>query len=109
MKKLLISTAAVALFAAPAFAASMTVSFASDDGTTTVMTFDDEGTAAMADGSTLAYTYDEEALKLCAEIPETGEVCATFAEAGTGAVGESIAYTLSIGGGGTATITAVEE
>lgn len=107
MKKILIAAMATSLFAAPAFAASMTVEFANDDGTTQVWTFDGEGTATSGD-ITASYTYDAEAKKLCADVPEAGEVCATFETQGE-AVGDSSKYTLSTGGTGTATITAMSE
>jgi hypothetical protein len=106
MKKFLTVALAAGFVAAPAFAATITVSFANDDGTTQEWTFDGE-TATTGDIS-VPYTFDEEAMKLCAEIPEQGEVCATF-DAVADAVGESAGYTLSTGGTGTATITAMEE
>lgn len=108
MKKILISAAAAAMLAAPAFAASMTVAFASEDGATAVWTFED-GTATAPDGTSAPYTFDEATRTLCADVPDQGEVCATFADETSGAVGDSSAYTLSTGGGGTATITAVTE
>ena len=107
MKKLIAATLAASFIAAPAFAASITLSFAGDDGTTQEWSFDGEGTATYA-GTTMPYTWDEEARKLCAEIPDQGEVCATFDSAAQ-AVGESSTYTLSTGGTGTATIIAIEE
>ncbi|MEM9571113.1 MAG: hypothetical protein AAF996_06580 [Pseudomonadota bacterium] len=107
MKKFLAVALAAGLVAAPSWAASITISFASDDGTTQEWTFDGEGTATTGELST-SYTWDEEARKLCADIPDQGEVCATF-ETTAQAVGESSAYTLSSGGTGTATITAMEE
>lgn len=107
MKKFIAAVVAAGVIAAPAFAASITVSFANDDGTTSEWTFDGEGTATSGDIST-SYTWDEEAMKLCADVPEQGEVCATF-DSVASAVGESAGYTLSTGGAGTATITAMEE
>lgn len=107
MKKFVAAIVAAGFIAAPAFAASITLSFASDDGTTQEWTFDGEGTATAGD-MTAPYTWDEDARKLCADIPEQGEVCATF-DSVAQAVGESSAYTLSTGGTGTATITAMEE
>ena len=107
MKKFITAAIVAGFVAAPAFAASITISFAGDDGTTQEWTFDGEGTATSGELST-SYTWDEEAAKLCAEIPDQGEVCATF-DSVAEAVGESSTYTLSSGGGGTATITAMEE
>ena len=107
MKKTFIAALAAGLLAAPAFAASMTISFANDDGTTQEWTFDGEGTATTGDVS-VPYTWDEEAMKLCADVPEQGEICATFETQGE-KVGDTSAYTLSTGGTGTATITAMEE
>ena len=75
MKKMITAAIAAGFIAAPAFAASITVSFANDDGTTAEWTFDGEGTATSGDLST-SYTWDEEAMKLCADVPEQGEICA---------------------------------
>lgn len=107
MKKIIVAAIAAGFVAAPAFAASITISFANDDGTTSEWTFDGEGTATSGDLSA-AYTWDEDAATLCADVPEQGEICATF-DSVAEAVGESSTYTLSTGGSGTATITAMEE
>ncbi|MCR9194887.1 MAG: hypothetical protein NXH88_09160 [Hyphomonas sp.] len=107
MKKFITAAIAAGFIAAPAFAASITISFASDDGTTSEWTFDGEGTATSGDVSA-PYTWDEDAAKLCATVPEQGEICATF-DSVAQAVGESSTYTLSTGGTGTATIVAMEE
>nr|WP_070961270.1 hypothetical protein [Hyphomonas sp. Mor2] len=107
MKKFIAAAVAAGFIAAPAFAASITVSFANDDGTTSEWTFDGEGTATSGDVSA-SYTWDEEAMKLCADVPEQGEICATF-DSVADEVGESSGYTLSNGGSGTATIIAMEE
>lgn len=107
MKKFAAAIVAAGFIAAPAFAASITLSFAGDDGTTQVWTFDGEGTATAGDLA-VPYTWDEDAKKLCADIPEQGEVCATFENVAQ-AVGESSGYTLTTGAAGTATITAMEE
>ena len=108
MKKFVSAAIAAAFVAAPAFAASITLSFANDDGTTQEWTFDSETNMATTGDLEVPYTWDEEAATLCADIPNQGEVCATFTEVAQ-AVGESSPYTLSIGGGGTATITAMSE
>ena len=110
MKKTLMAAAAAFALGAPAFAASMTISFANDDGTTAVMTFDGEGTATIEgqEGS-FPYTWDEETRTLCGDATGEGEVCATFAEAGDPEVGQATGYTTSTGGSGTATITAMSE
>lgn len=108
MKKFLTAAIAAGFIAAPAFAASITLSFASDDGTTQEWTFDQETSLATMGDLSAPYTWDEEAKKLCAEIPDQGEVCATFDSVGQ-AVGETSGYTLSSGGSGTATITAMAE
>lgn len=108
MKKFVSAALAAAFLAAPAFAASITLSFANDDGTTQEWTFDSETNMATAGDLEVPYTWDEDAATLCADIPDQGEVCATFSEVAQ-AVGESSPYTLSIGGGGTATITAMSE
>lgn len=108
MKKFLTAAIAAGFIAAPAFAASITLSFASDDGTTQEWTFDQETSLATMGDLSAPYTWDEEAKKLCAEIPDQGEVCATF-DSVAQAVGETSGYTLSSGGSGTATITAMAE
>ncbi len=107
MKKFVTAIVAAGFIAAPAFAASISLSFANDDGSTQEWTFDGEGTATSGDLS-VPYTWDVDAKKLCADIPEQGEICATF-DSVAEAVGESSTYTLSTGGAGTATITAMEE
>lgn len=108
MKKFITAMIAAGFIAAPALAASVTVSFASDDGTTQEWTFDQDSSMATMGDISAPYTFDEEAGVLCADIPDQGEVCATF-EGVAQAVGESARYTLSTGGAGTATITAMEE
>ncbi len=107
MKKFLAAAVAAGFIAAPAFAASVTVSFANDDGTTQEWTFDGEGTATSGDISA-PYTFDQEAGVLCATMPDGAEICATF-DAVADEVGETSTYTLSTGGTGTATITAMSE
>jgi len=98
------------MMAAPAIAGSITMSFAGDDGTTAVMTFNEDGTAKVegADG-TFEYTWDAEANKLCGDATGEGEVCAIFADKSEPSVGLESAYTTSDGGSGTATITAMSE
>ncbi|MEM6627788.1 MAG: hypothetical protein AAF719_13920 [Pseudomonadota bacterium] len=100
--------AASALMAAPAMAGVATIEFANDDGNTSTWTFNDETMMATADGVDAgAYTWDEAAATLCGATPD-GEVCATFDDPKS-EVGHSSTYTLSTGGGGTATIKALEE
>ena len=98
----------VGFIAAPAVAASVTVSFANDDGTTQEWTFADATNMATTGDMSVPYTFDQEAGVLCADIPEQGELCATF-DGAAQAVGESAGYTHSTGGTGTATITAIAE
>ena len=108
MKKFVTAALVAGLLAAPAFAASITVSFASDDGATQEWTFDqDTGTATMGDISA-PYTWDEEAKKLCVDVPEQGEICGVF-DSVAQAVGETSGYTLTDGTTGTATVTAMSE
>ena len=81
------------------------------DGTTNVMTFNDDGTASVegVDG-TFAYTWDEDARKLCGDYTGEGEVCATLENDGVEpAVGLTTAYTTSDGNSGVAEITAMVE
>lgn len=107
MKKTLISVITAGLLAAPAFAASMTISFANDDGSVQEWTLSDDGTATSGELS-VPYTYDETTLTLCAQIPDQGEICATFENQGE-AVGDTSPYTISTGATGVATIIAMEE
>ncbi len=108
MKKLAILAAASALFAAPAFAASITISFEVADGTTTVATFDQASmTATGADGSTSAYTYDEAKSEICVAAQE---ICVVFDTKGEApSVGMVSGFTASNGDTGTATVTAMTE
>ena len=108
MKKLLTAALAAGFVAAPAFAASVTLTFASDDGTTQEWTFDDTTNMATMGDLSAPYTWDEDAKRLCVDIPEEGEVCGVFDRVAQ-AVGETASYTLESGGGGTATITAMSE
>ncbi len=108
MKKYLIAAAMVAGLSAPAFAGSMTVSFADAEGATQVWVLGDDGKATAPDGATVDYTYDEATMTLCAEVPEAGQVCATFERAGE-KVGDTSNYTTNAGTAGVATITAMEE
>ncbi len=108
MKKFALAALGVAIAVAPAFAASRTVKFENDDGSVTTFTFKDDGTATTDTGATLPYTWDEASKTLCGDIPDQGQVCATFEEVGD-EIGSTTTYTLSTGGGGTATLMAVEE
>ena len=109
MKTFLSALLATTLFVAPAFAASVTISFANDDGNTQVWTFDqDTGMATFGDIS-VPYTWDEAASTICATLPDQGEVCVIFESSDPPSLGARSAYTLSSGGGGTATVTAMTE
>jgi hypothetical protein len=107
MKKFLAAAAIAILSAAPAFAASTTISFAGNDGTTVVWTLGDDGFATSADGTKVAYTWNEGTRTLCAKMT-SGDLCATFSAVGT-KVGDTATYTTTAGGAGTATITAMTE
>jgi hypothetical protein len=109
MKKMMVAVATSALMAAPAFAGTMTISFASDSGETQVWSFDDAtGTASSGDLSA-PYTWNGEEKTICATTPQ-GDICATFEEASdTPAVNDSSRYTTNTGTSGTATITAMTE
>ncbi|MEZ5946445.1 MAG: hypothetical protein R3C13_04600 [Hyphomonas sp.] len=104
MKLALALGSAIALAALPAFAASTTVEFAAADGTTSVVVFNDDGTATMDGGDPITYTMDEDTKTVCGATPD-GELCATFDELGD-EVGFSTGYTNTAGVTGTATITA---
>ena len=110
MQKTLITLCAAAALAAPAFAASMTVSFAGSDGTVTVMTFAEDGTASVEGvDATFAYTWDDDAQKLCGDYTGEGVVCATFeGDGGDREVGDTVAYTTDDGRDGVATVTAIK-
>lgn len=108
MNKLLAAAGAFAVLALPAFADTMTIEFAGDDGQTATYMFDSETNMVTGpDGGSAPYTWDEETATLCGETPD-GPVCAIFADAAEPVVGGTSAYTLSTGGGGTATILAME-
>ena len=108
-------TAAAFLLGAsmPAFAQTMTIEFAPDDGSDALaITFDQSnGKATMPDGSVQDYTWDEATATICSTPPEAeGEVCATFADgASEPSIGLTSAYTTNVGGAGSATITAMSE
>ncbi|MEZ5999044.1 MAG: hypothetical protein R3B98_10155 [Hyphomonas sp.] len=104
MKFVLAAGTALALAALPALAQSTTVEFVAADGTTSVVVFNDDGTATMDGGDPIPYTMDEETKTVCGETPD-GELCATFDELGED-VGFSTGYTNTAGVSGTATITA---
>lgn len=109
MRKLMVAVAATAMIGAPAYAGTMTISFASDSGETQVWSFDDAtGTASSGDLSA-PYTWNAEENTICATTAE-GDICATFEEASeTPAVNDSSRYTTNTGTAGTATITAMTE
>ncbi len=112
MKKLALIAALAAFAGSSALAASTTVEFTGEDGASQTWKFKDDGTAEGPEGATATYTWDEPTRKLCAtfagETPQT--LCATFGPTeGTGAVGETSAYTLDDGRKGTAMIVAKEE
>lgn len=112
MKKLITATLAAATLGAPAFAATITISFANDNGETVTMSFDDETMTATVDGvdGSFDYTFDEATRTICGNYTGEGESCATFAEVNeTPAIGDTSAYTTNDGGSGTATITALAE
>lgn len=104
MKLLMAAGAALTLAALPAFAQSTTVQFVAADGTTSVVVFNDDGTASMDGGDPVPYTMNEDTKTVCGETPD-GELCATFDELGD-EVGFSTGYTNTQGVTGTATITA---
>lgn len=108
MKKFVCAAAVAAFLAAPAFAAKISVSFAGDDGNTVEWKFDSATNMATTGDISVPYTFDQETGTLCADVPDQGEVCATF-DGVAEAVGDTAGYTLSTGGSGTATITAMEE
>jgi len=107
MKKLFLSTIAMAFIAGPALAAKTTVKFVSATGDETVIVFNDEDMTAVINGAdAIPYTFDEETKTICGKT-EKGESCVTFDELGT-EVGFSTGYKNSKGVTGAATIIAVE-
>ncbi|MFA7264273.1 MAG: hypothetical protein WC068_14745 [Caulobacter sp.] len=105
--RLLIAIAGLALVATPALAASTTVEFARNDGQTTTVVFNTDGTASANGQPASPYTMDEAAKKICGQV-EGQELCVTFGEMGS-TVGFSTTYNDTAGNSGTATITAVTE
>lgn len=107
MRKFLASAIITAMVAAPVFAASTTIEFVRDDGTTTVVVLNDDGTSKIGDAEG-TYTYDEATLTLCGQAADADELCVTFEEGGT-EVGDSSAYSSTNGDKGVATITEITE
>lgn len=105
MRMILAAAAALTLTGLPAMAGSTTVEFASADGQTIVVVFNDDGTASSNGSAPSAYTMNEETKTVCGTTPDNGEICATFDELGED-VGFSTGYTNTAGQSGTATITA---
>lgn len=109
MKRLIAIIGATVLLTAPALAATMTLSFATDDGETTVWTLNNADNTASNGEVTLPFTWDAEAKTLCAQAEE-GEICATMDTANDApAVGDTSTYTTNTGVTGTVTIIAIEE
>ena len=104
MRLILAAGAALTLAALPAFAQSTTVQFVATDGTSSIVVFNDDGTAIMDGGDPIPYTMDNDTKTICGQAPD-GEICATFDELGD-EVGFSTGYTNTAGVTGTATITA---
>ena len=109
MKRLVLSSAVALVFGSSALATTFTVTFDDEGGESVTWVFDDSTmTAPSADIESVAYTWDEESLTVCGEMPEEGEVCATF-EALMEEAGATTGYTDTNGGKGTATLVSVEE
>ena len=106
MRLFLAAGAALTLAALPAFAQSTTVQFVAADGTTSIVVFNDDGTASMDGGDPIPYTMDNETKTVCGQAPD-GEICATFDELGN-ELGFSTGFTNTAGATGTATITAMD-
>ena len=112
MRKLFLTSAAVAFFAsAPAMAAVTTVEYVRDSSETFVVTLDGEGGASMADGTTMTYIFDAEANKMCFTAPDDTVTCVIYAESvPEPKVGDSVRYKIEgTDIEGTATITARTE
>ena len=109
MKRMMTAVLVAGLCAAPALAATMTLSFAGDDGETQVWVLNDaDGTATSGDLS-VPYTWDAETRELCAKTDD-GDICATIEDTGKEPeVGGTAAYTTNTGETGTVTITAMSE
>ncbi|MEO0981504.1 MAG: hypothetical protein AAFX03_02500 [Pseudomonadota bacterium] len=108
MKKLLCAAAALTIAAAPAYAATYTIQFDGEDGESITWAFAEDGTATAGDGTAVPYTWDEATLTVCGEMPEEGQVCATFA-ALMEEEGGTTTYTSTTGVGGAATLISVVE
>ena len=88
MKKILFTTIIAGFATASAFAASQTIEFVRDDGTSTTIVLNDDGTTMMGDVAG-TYTYDEAEMKLCGSVEGAEEVCVTFENTGS-EVGDSL-------------------
>ena len=107
MKKTILTGLIAAGMAASAFAASTTVTFVAEDGTSTVVVLNEDGTSLVNDVEG-TYTFDEATKTLCGTSGDAPELCVTFEELGD-EVGFETGFTSTSGNTGTATITAVTE
>lgn len=109
MKRFILVSATVALFAAPAFATKTTVKFTPEDGDAVTFVFDNETNTATIGEFETPYELDAEAKTICGVMPEGGKSCATFDEMPeTPSVGFSTGYVSTDGFKGVAEVTAIE-
>lgn len=109
MRKSLIAVASSVFLAAPALAATITISYEGDDGTSQTVSYDDSTGIATAGERLSPYTWDVEEATICVTTPER-EICITFEEVNAEpAIGDTSHYTTNTGAAGTATVTAVTE
>lgn len=95
---------------APAYAASVTVDFLSDEAGTITVTFDTETQTATSGDSSAPFTMSDDGKTTCSTVVGGEEVCVTFAEPvpAEPTVGHSMGFSNTLGHEGTATVTAIE-
>ncbi|WP_018998147.1 hypothetical protein [Hirschia maritima] len=107
MKKFIMATAVATFMSAPAFAASMTIEFATEGEDKVTLTLNKEDGSVTAGDKTGSYTWDEASKTLCGD-ELVDNACVTFDEI-VKTAGSSTGYTRNDGAKGTATIVNVTE
>ena len=107
MKKLILAAAVATFVSAPAFAASMTIEFATEGQDKLTITLNKEDGSATAGDKTGSYTWDEASKTLCGD-EMVENACVTFDEI-VDTVGSSTGYTRNDGAKGVATILEITE
>ncbi len=107
MKKFILAAVSAIFLAAPAYAGSMTIEFAPEDGDKVTIILDSTAQTATIGDQTSPYSWDETGKTLCGGEAEQ-KVCVTFDEVSHD-VGFTTGYTRNDGVTGTATVISVTE